>query len=122
MKTKVGWLVLAFVVATACTTRGYSEGERVGTLFKFSRKGLFWKTWEGEVLLGGLRGSSGSTANTWEFSVRRQDAEQLVPALKAAADSGNRVRLYYSQALWSAPWYATTYFVDSVRIVGRGEP
>jgi hypothetical protein len=70
----------------------YSDGERVGTIQKFSRKGLIAKTWEGEMLLGGLKrktvsgtdsngGSTSSTsmvANVFEFTV--EDPARLLPS------------------------------------------
>ena len=30
----------------------YSEGTRSGVVQKFSKKGMFWSTWEGEMNLG----------------------------------------------------------------------
>ena len=45
---------------------GVSDGKRVGVLTKFSHKGLFIKSYEGELNMGGLRNSK--VANVWEFS------------------------------------------------------
>ena len=53
---------------------GTSDGKRVGVLTKFSHKGLFIKSYEGELNMGGVRnnvnskGESSVVANVWEFS------------------------------------------------------
>ena len=53
---------------------GTSDGKRVGVLSKFSHKGLFIKSYEGELNMGGIRnkvnsdGNRSVVANVWEFS------------------------------------------------------
>lgn len=87
----------------------YSDGERVGTVVKFSRKGVFCKTWEGEMVLGGMRTktsthSSGDqtyttkslVANVWSFTV---EDESLVPQFKAALESQEPIQVRYTQEL-----------------------
>ena len=32
----------------------YSEGQRTGDVYKFSKKGIWYKSWEGEMYLGGV--------------------------------------------------------------------
>jgi len=61
---KYAWILA--LLLTACG-RGYSEGERSGVIFKFSSKGLIWKSWEGEMNLGGMRGA---VTNTWKFTLK----------------------------------------------------
>ena len=63
---------------------GTSDGKRVGVLTKFSQKGLFIKSYEGELNMGGVRnnvnskGESSVIANVWEFSCSNpQMAEKL---------------------------------------------
>lgn len=63
---------------------GTSDGKRVGVLSKFSHKGLFIKSYEGELNMGGVRnnvnskGESSVIANVWEFSCSNpQMAEKL---------------------------------------------
>ena len=49
-----------------------SEGERTGVIYKISKCGYFWKTWEGEMNLGGMSAMSagkGGSVNIWSFSV-----------------------------------------------------
>lgn len=63
---------------------GTSDGKRVGVLTKFSHKGLFIKSYEGELNMGGVRNNDNSkgernvVANVWEFSCSNpQMAEKL---------------------------------------------
>src|SRR3982751_7005111 len=46
----------------------YSDGERAGSVQKFSRKGWICKTWEGELIMANLPNSV--APQTFQFSVR----------------------------------------------------
>lgn len=122
-----------FVLAAALMLSGcgdYSDGDRVGTIQKFSRKGLISKTWEGEMMLGGLKrhtstsmDSGGNThsstnmvANIWEFTV---EDPALVEKVKAMMDAGEQVRATYRQEYLGSPFRTETgvlgpYFLIAV--------
>ncbi len=52
----------------------YSEGSRTGYLMKFSKKGFLFKTYEGELNLGGMNAQNNTVLNNiWEFSVKPTD-------------------------------------------------
>lgn len=77
-------IAIGMFAAAAGIFVGTSDGKRVGVLTKFSHKGLFIKSYEGELNMGGLRnklnsdGNSISVANVWEFSCSNvQMAEKL---------------------------------------------
>ena len=95
--------------------REYSTGERTGVITKISQKGVMWKTWEGEMNLGGMSADSGGvmTPNIWKFSVK--DAE-VVKQLQAAGSSAKRITISYREVL-KAAWSdgETDYFAVSVR-------
>jgi hypothetical protein len=95
------WLVL---------TWSYSEGQRAGYVQKFSRKGWFCKTWEGELLLTTL---PGVVPEKFEFTVRDEAvAEQLT------ANTGKRVVLTYSQhkGVPGSCFGDTEYFIDKLAV------
>jgi hypothetical protein len=104
--------ILFFVLYTISVLNwAYSEGERVGYIQKFSKKGWFCKTWEGELALSNVPGVA---PVLWAFTVRKDaTARQLNLAL------GRRVVVYYEEhrGLPSKCFGETDYFVDSVRIV-----
>lgn len=109
--TFVAFIVL-FVFAFSYSKLGsltYSEGERTGVIAKFSHKGLIFKTYEGELYVGG------NITPNWEFSVA--DAE-IVEKIHEAQRIGGRWSLLYRQQLWRQWWKgATTYFIYDVQKV-----
>lgn len=113
----LGLLLLPVLFVTFYTVimlnYAYSEGNRAGYLQKFSRKGWFCKTYEGELAITSVPGVA---PTTWEFSVRKGDvARQLTDA------SGKRVVLFYEEhrGLPTSCFGATPYFVDSVVVTER---
>lgn len=94
------------------TSYTYSEGNRAGKLIKFSKKGYVFKTFEGQLNLGGINATNGGVMinNMWDFSVT--DA--------ATADSltryeGHDVTLHYKEKMKTMPWRGDTkYIVDKV--------
>lgn len=93
-----------------------SDGSRVGIVTKFSHKGIAWKTWEGEMNLGGIRNDptgEGTVANIWEFSVQDQEVVKVIDE-----NLGKKMRLDYHQNLVVRPWNgSTTYFVWKAQVV-----
>ena len=90
----------------------YSEGERAGWVQKFSRKGWLCKTWEGELALVSLPGSS--TVETFHFTVHDEAAAQAINKVM-----GRRVNLHYEEkvGLPSSCFGETRYFVTGVTLV-----
>lgn len=78
----------------------YSDGERTGIVYKISKKGMIFKSFEGEMNLGGMADASGiAVPNKFEFSVYD---ESVVKKLELASQSGKRVTVRYSQ-YWMKP-------------------
>ena len=86
----------------------YSTGERAGWLQKFSHKGFVCKTWEGELALVSLPGSS---VEKFFFTVRDEAV-----AAKVTAAMGKRVSLHYEQkfGLPTSCFGDTRYYVTDV--------
>jgi hypothetical protein len=89
----------------------YSDGERVGWVQKFSRKGWLCKTWEGELAMSNVPGVA---PQLFAFTVR-DDA--IAEAINNAA--GKRVALQYEQhkGVPTSCFGETEYFVKQVRVV-----
>ena len=94
---------------------GYSEGERTGTLTKFSKKGLIFKTWEGQMNLGGMVPDSENhmIPNIFRFSVTDDKvAKNILESMRA----GKKVSLKYTQWIISPkPIMGTDYDVISIK-------
>ena len=104
----VALAALAAAYFWAALSWSYSTGERAGWVQKLSNKGWLCKTWEGELTLVSL---PGSTPEKFEFTVR-DDAV----AGQIAKVMGKRVTLHYEQkvGLPSSCFGDTRYFVTGV--------
>ena len=85
----------------------YSEGVRSGELIKFSHKGYFFKTWEGE-LSQGLSGSQ-----KFAFSVMDNEPE-VIEQLKN--NQGKFVRIEYIERYDTFLWWGdSNYYIIKVQ-------
>lgn len=84
----------------------YSEGVRSGELIKFSKKGVTFKTWEGEM----SQGISG--AQIFQFTVPSKETEVIT---KMENLQGRYVKLTYVERYRTFSWWGDTrYFVTAV--------
>ena len=88
-------IIFTFAAMFVSIPYTYSDGVKTGSITKFTKKGLFFKTWEGQLNLGGMvsNGDGGMVANVWNFSV--QD-ETIAKQLQQAQ---GRISLKYDQKL-----------------------
>lgn len=96
------WLVLNW---------SYSSGERAGYVQKFSKRGWFCKTWEGELAMVTM---PGTLTEKFEFSVRDADVAKTLNE-----SMGQRVSLHYDQHIGVPTncFGETQYYVSAVRVV-----
>jgi len=99
----------------------YDEGIRAGTVVRVSKKGIVFKTYEGQLNLesfGALKGTS-TFAETFDFSVELAEPD-VVRELEAVALSGERVNLHYIKRYAKFPWRGKTlYFIREVERTGE---
>jgi len=103
--------ILCFAAYTFIVVNwSYSEGQRAGTLQKFSRKGWLCKTWEGELM---QPTAPGVAPTIWDFTVRDDET-----ARRVESGLGQRVVLHYKEhkGIPSSCFGDTRYWVDAVRI------
>lgn len=101
----------------------YSEGVRSGNVIKLSRKGVVFKTWEGQLNLNsfGAINSNNQLSQTFNFSVESGD-DALLKTLEEVSLSGERVNLYYIERYRALPWRGSTrYFVTRIDRSPSGE-
>lgn len=89
----------------------FSSGTRAGYVQKFSKMGWLCKTWEGELSMVAV---PGSTPEKFYFTVRSDSVAGLVNNTL-----GKRVALHYQQhkGVPTSCFGLTEYYVDSVRTV-----
>lgn len=111
------FLLVVFGVLYALTGWSYSDGERAGTVSKFSRRGFVFKTYEGVLNVGGFSGETGSlTPQYFDFSV---DNDAVAQQITQAVKTGQRVTLHYEEKIIKFPWNGETkYYITGVEIVG----
>ncbi len=92
----------------------YSEGNRSGLLQKFSYKGTFFKTYEGELILSSVKSNQNVmlASEKFYFSVPGTELAKKLLLLEGAT-----VVLHYKEKNGVLPWRGeTTYLVDSLII------
>src|SRR5215475_12103809 len=89
----------------------YASGERAGWVQKFSLKGWICKTWEGEMAMVSM---PGSTTEKFAFTAREDAVANEINRLM-----GRRVTLHYEQkvGLPTSCFGETRYYVTKVTLV-----
>lgn len=112
--------LLALLGFSLAYNLNYSDGFRSGTVVKLSKKGTIFKTYEGQLLSGGLATGEGGdiASNLWDFSVEKGDSTVL-KAIEEAVDGSYRVKLRYHEKYFTFFWRGETkYFIYKVEQVG----
>ncbi len=106
--------LLVILYAAVVLNWSYSTGERAGWIQKLSNKGWVCKTWEGELALVSLPGSS--TVEKFHFTVR--DAT-VAAALTQAM--GKRVSLHYEEkvGLPTSCFGETRHYITKVTLASE---
>lgn len=96
----------------------YGEGSRTGYLIKFARTGYIFKTYEGEMNLGGMNANNNSVANyLWDFSVLGSEKEVVN---ELSNYEGKVITVFYREKLKNMPWQGNTkYFVYKINTAAQ---
>lgn len=109
-------LVVGMVVFSFMYWGVYDEGVRAGTVLRISKKGMLFKTHEGQLNLqtfGALKGAN-PIMEAFDFSVEGGE-DEVLQQLEAVALSGERVNLHYVKRYATFPWRGDTkYFIVKV--------
>jgi hypothetical protein len=104
------FLIIFFVARYSYT---YSEGNRAGRLIKFSKQGFMFKTYEGEMNLGGVTNAANNSMMMnymWDFSVTNQAVADSLLKLE-----GKEISVHYKEKMAKLPWRGDTkYIVDRI--------
>ena len=112
-------LLVASLSFTSCS-ENYSNGERIGMVTQFSKKGLIFDSWEGHLNITqtGMNSSTG-----FDFSVDNDKNDPTVIAmLDSAANQGWKVKLVYHQVKgfnWFGNRGDTDHFINEVVVLDR---
>ena len=90
------------------------EGSKTGLLVKVAKEGVFWGTYEGELIRGGFDSGSGGNGNAFHFSFGQFRNSNVVKALELM-DKNKPVVIKYHCNLFNPPWAsATSCFLDEI--------
>lgn len=99
----------------------YSDGQRTGDIYKISKKGVFWKSWEGEMYLGGYHSTGGKnpTIETDKFYFSIPESEETVKAdiikkLQECSETRNECTVKYREWLIGPWWVGSSHIVEDV--------
>ncbi|NQY06279.1 MAG: hypothetical protein HRT68_08875, partial [Flavobacteriaceae bacterium] len=81
LKIFIIFLVIVSILYLWVCSWTYSEGSRAGQLIKISKKGILFKTYEGQLNTGGFQMSEGIQGNIWEFSITDEDLSSFRKSL-----------------------------------------
>jgi hypothetical protein len=118
-------MVTVFILAVAFLCLAYwgiyDEGVRAGTVLRISKKGMVFKTFEGQLnvqTFGAIKGAN-PIMEAFDFSVSAAD-EEVIRDLQTVALSGERVNLHYEARYVVFPWRGDTkYFITKVDRLGE---
>lgn len=101
----------ALSLAAATTAQAcYSDGYRAGLIQKLSSKGFISKSYEGELVMDGVKFRQTGGGNVWKFSARN---DTIGKQLEQAMVEQRPVTLKYCQELFSVTT-DTKYIITSV--------
>jgi hypothetical protein len=113
-------IIIFLIFGAFSATENYSEGARIGFLTKFSHKGRYFKSWEGEL---NLTQTGMNTSSLFDFSIdNSKEDKQLIETIDAAVNNGWKVKLKYHQTYFKN-WFdnrgETNYFINSIEVLDK---
>lgn len=92
-------ILMASLVAAALSgcTHVVTEGGKVGTVIKLAQQGVLCKTWEGEIIRGGMNGGSGAFSTTPLFFTVNDP--NILRDVNSALEGQYEVKVHYVEFL-----------------------
>lgn len=113
--------ILMLVAGISSCSENYSNGERIGLVTQFSRTGMIWKSWEGELHV--TQTGMNSTMKDFEFSIDNDhEVDSIINQIDSAAQHGWKVKLTYHET-FGKNWFhnrgETSHFITGVQILDK---
>lgn len=104
-------MVVAIATVVFLMLASYGDGYRVGVIQKISKKGFFFKTYEGELSQGFIEagqdmGASGVGTRVWYFTV--ENSPTVLGQIDHAIEANKKVKLFYKEKYTTLPWMGDT--------------
>jgi len=85
------WLGLVALLCAGCWNTG--TGEKVGTIIRLEKTGVFCQTWEAELIRGGLANGSGGFSTLFHFTI--ENRPDLVAKVQTYINQQTEVKVRY---------------------------
>ena len=113
----------ASVICMSSCKENYSNGEKVGNLIEFTKKGVFWDSWEGRLNMTQTGMNTSGEPFSFSFDNDRHDQDSLINLMKHAQVEGWKLKIRYHE-VWGLRncFYnrgETDYFVDDVTVLDK---
>ena len=95
------FLILLFFIMSSCSMQSPTKGEKIGRIVRLSECGLFFKTYEGDLIRGGLSDGSGVIGQSFPFTI--EDRNVYEDARKYFEDQ-SEVVIQYEKEFLSGCW------------------
>ncbi len=121
---KITYLLLVVMSLTfgSCKEH-YSQGEKVGNLIEFTKKGVMWETWEGSLNMTQTGMNTSGEPFYFSFDKDRTDQDSLINLMKQAQVEGWKLKIRYHEVWGFVNFFnnrgETNYFVDGVTVLDK---
>lgn len=122
MKNYIILLISLVALTLTSCSENYSNGERIGTVVQFSKTGLIWDSWEGQLNLTQTGMNTSGEPFNFSFDNDRDDQDSLIALVNEAQAKGWKVKIkYHEVAGWN--WFAnrgnTNHFITDVEVIDK---
>ena len=122
MKKLILFLFFILFCLTSCKEH-FSDGERVGTVTKFSKAGEFWDSWDGHLNITQTGMNSAGEPFAFSLDNDRNDQDSIINILSEAQLKGWKIKLLYHQVWGFKNVFRnrgeSDYFIDGVEILDK---
>lgn len=98
MKKVLNLAVAALMAVSLSGCINTGDGEKIGMVTKLAKQGVIIKTWEGEIVRGGLSGGSGVNGQSFHFTI--QD-EAVAKQVLAMMENQQEVKITYTSEMFA---------------------
>ena len=124
MKKAILFILASFIIILMSGCKeNYSNGEKVGNLIEFTKKGVIWDSWEGRLNLTQTGMNTSGEPFSFSFDNDRQDQDSLIKLMQKAQVEGWKIKIRYHE-VWGLKNVLnnrgeTDYFVDGVTVLDK---
>lgn len=120
--TQFIFVVCIITIMSGCK-ENYSNGEKVGNLIEFTRKGVIWDSWEGRLNLTQTGMNTSGEPFSFSFDNDRNDQDSLIKLMQKAQVEGWKIKIRYHEVWGFKNFFSnrgeTNYFVDGVTVLDK---